>query len=77
MKALLRNGLATAFAAVALGAFAAAPAQADPDTDFANELHVYGIYGPKGLPKEVADKMATAHQKHGVPPPDDVPTQAQ
>ncbi|BDX31514.1 hypothetical protein TUM20985_20610 [Mycobacterium antarcticum] len=47
MKALLRNGLAAAFAAVALGAFAAAPAQADPDTDFANELHVYGIYGPK------------------------------
>ena len=25
----------------------AAPAQADPDTDFSNELHVYGIYGPK------------------------------
>ena len=30
-------------AAVAL----AAPAQADPDVDFANELHTYGIYGPK------------------------------
>jgi hypothetical protein len=29
-------------AAVAL----AAPAQADPDTDFANQLHGYGIYGP-------------------------------
>ncbi len=25
----------------------AAPAHADPDTDFANELHIYGIYGPK------------------------------
>jgi hypothetical protein len=25
----------------------AAPAQADPDTDFANELHIYGIYGQK------------------------------
>ncbi|HEX7428534.1 MAG TPA: DUF732 domain-containing protein [Mycobacterium sp.] len=25
----------------------AAPAHADPDTDFANELHTYGIYGPK------------------------------
>src|ERR1044071_5687669 len=25
----------------------AAPAQADPDTDFANELHTYGIYGQK------------------------------
>ncbi len=22
-------------------------AQADPDTDFANQLHTYGIYGPK------------------------------
>ena len=30
-------------AAVAL----AAPAQADPDVDFANELHTYGIYGQK------------------------------
>jgi hypothetical protein len=25
----------------------AAPAQADPDTDFTNELHTYGIYGQK------------------------------
>ena len=25
----------------------AAPAHADPDTDFANELHTYGIYGGK------------------------------
>ena len=25
----------------------AAPAAADPDTDFANELHNYGIYGQK------------------------------
>lgn len=25
----------------------AAPAQADPDTDFAKELHTYGIYGPR------------------------------
>lgn len=25
----------------------AAPAQADPDTDFYNELHIYGIYGEK------------------------------
>jgi hypothetical protein len=24
----------------------AAPAHADPDTDFANQLHRYGIYGP-------------------------------
>ena len=32
---------------VAVPVILAAPAQADPDTDFANELHVYGIYGPK------------------------------
>jgi hypothetical protein len=25
----------------------AAPAHADPDTDFTNELHTYGIYGQK------------------------------
>ena len=25
----------------------AAPAYADPDTDFANQLHGYGIYGPR------------------------------
>ena len=30
-------------AAVAL----AAPAHADPDVDFANELHTYGVYGQK------------------------------
>jgi hypothetical protein len=46
MKALTRTGLATAIAALALAA-AAGPAYADPDTDFSNELHVYGIYGPK------------------------------
>jgi Protein of unknown function (DUF732) len=33
--------------AVAAGIVLAAPANADPDTDFSNELHVYGIYGPK------------------------------
>lgn len=33
-----------------IGAFAvalAAPAHADPDVDFANELHTYGVYGQK------------------------------
>jgi hypothetical protein len=34
-----------AIAAAALGV--AAPAHADVDTDFTNELHVYGIYGQK------------------------------
>jgi hypothetical protein len=42
----------TGLAAVALGVVAAAvtlapSASADPDTDFANELHTYGIYGQK------------------------------
>jgi hypothetical protein len=39
------SGLAsiTAAAMVAL----AAPAHAEVDTDFANQLHVYGIYGPR------------------------------
>jgi Protein of unknown function (DUF732) len=35
--------IAVVAAAVAL----AAPAHADPDVDFANELHTYGIYGQK------------------------------
>jgi hypothetical protein len=35
--------LAVVAAAVAF----AAPAHADPDVDFANELHTYGIYGQK------------------------------
>jgi hypothetical protein len=42
MKAVI---LATT--AVAAGLLMAAPANADPDTDFGNELHTYGIYGPK------------------------------
>ena len=36
-----------AAAAIAPALVFAAPAHADPDTDFANELHVYGIYGQK------------------------------
>ena len=34
-------------AAVWAALVVAAPASADPDTDFANELHTYGIYGQK------------------------------
>lgn len=37
--------LATIVAALAL--VTAAPAQADVDTDFANQLHTFGIYGPR------------------------------
>lgn len=47
MKALTRAGLATALAAFSLAVAGAAPAHADPDTDFAGELHTYGIYGPR------------------------------
>ena len=35
--------VAVVTAAVAL----AAPVHADADTDFANQLHVYGVYGPR------------------------------
>jgi hypothetical protein len=40
-----RLGMASIAAALAL--VLAAPAHADVDTDFANQLHVYGIYGPR------------------------------
>ena len=37
-----------ALAAITTVSFApAAPAHADPDADFANQLHGYGIYGPR------------------------------
>ena len=39
----------------------AAPARADDDTDFANQLHTYGIYGPRDynewLGKIVCDRL--------------------
>jgi hypothetical protein len=37
----------SAIAVAVAGLMAAAPANADPDTDFTNELHTYGIYGQK------------------------------
>jgi Protein of unknown function (DUF732) len=45
MKATRLASMVTAAIAPAL--ILAAPAHADPDVDFANELHTYGIYGPK------------------------------
>ncbi|KMO83185.1 hypothetical protein BST22_28230 [Mycolicibacterium chubuense] len=45
MKRILMGIAAAALTVGALGT--AAPAVADPDTDFANELHTYGIYGQK------------------------------
>jgi hypothetical protein len=40
-------GLALAIMVVIAGLAVAWPARADPDTDFANQLHGYGIYGQK------------------------------
>jgi hypothetical protein len=45
MKGMRLASIAAAALAPAL--VFAAPAHADPDTDFANELHTYGIYGQK------------------------------
>jgi hypothetical protein len=45
MKGLRLASIAAAAIAPAL--VFAAPAHADPDADFANELHTYGIYGQK------------------------------
>ena len=45
MKGMKLASLAAAAIAPAL--VFAAPAHADPDTDFSNELHTYGIYGGK------------------------------
>jgi hypothetical protein len=36
-----------AAAATAVAVVLSAPAQADPDTDFAEQLHTFGIYGPR------------------------------
>src|SRR5262249_62099913 len=45
MKGLRLASIAAA--AITPAVVFAAPAHADPDTDFANELHTYGIYGQK------------------------------
>jgi hypothetical protein len=45
MKAVRLPAVASGAIAVAL--VFAAPVHADPDTDFSNELHTYGIYGGK------------------------------
>jgi hypothetical protein len=48
-------------AIVAVAIALAAPARADDDTDFANQLHTYGIYGPRDynawLGKIVCDRL--------------------
>ena len=45
MRRIRRASIAAA--AIASAVAFAAPASADPDTDFTNELHIYGIYGQK------------------------------
>jgi hypothetical protein len=56
-----------AAAAIAPALVFAAPAHADPDTDFANELHTYGIYGQKDKNAWVA-KIACKRLYNGVDP---------
>ena len=43
----MKRTASVVIAAVWAALVVAAPASADPDTDFANELHTYGIYGQK------------------------------
>jgi hypothetical protein len=43
----MRRLTVAVIASAAMLSGAAGIAHADPDTDFANELHTYGIYGPK------------------------------
>jgi Protein of unknown function (DUF732) len=42
-----RQKLLPLVAVVAAAIALAAPVHADVDTDFANQLHVYGVYGPR------------------------------
>ena len=55
--------IATAVAAVAAPVVLAAPSHADVDTDFANQLHTVGIYGPRDynawLGKIACKRLAT------------------
>ena len=44
---MIAGGLLLGTMVVIAGLVVAWPAHADPDTDFANELHTYGIYGQK------------------------------
>jgi hypothetical protein len=62
MKAV---GFAVAAIAAAIGL--AAPAYADPDTDFNNQIHGYGIYGPFDYNPYLA-KIACRRLGDGVDP---------
>ena len=54
-------GLATVATALTF----AAPAQADPDSEFAKELHTYGIYGQKDFNAWIG-KITCKRQRNGV-----------
>ena len=41
------SGAGVAVALLAAGLLVAAPSHADPDIEFANELHSFGVYGPR------------------------------
>ena len=56
-RAILRIG------AVAAGLAFAAPAHADPDTDFTSELHTYGIYGQKDYNAWIGKDHLRAQQR--------------
>ncbi|OBH01661.1 hypothetical protein A5692_17005 [Mycobacterium sp. E342] len=56
----------TTFVATALTSMLmAAPAAADPDADFANELHTYGIYGQRDYNAWIG-KTTCERLDHGV-----------
>jgi hypothetical protein len=61
VKRLLGVGISLAAAAL----LSAAPAQADVDTDFTNELHIYGIYGQKDYNAWIA-KITCKRLKNGL-----------
>ncbi len=54
-------------AVVAAGLTFAAPAHADVDTDFANELHTYGIYGQRDFNAWIG-KITCKRLRNGVDP---------
>jgi uncharacterized protein DUF732 len=56
-----------AVVAIATAVGLAAPAQADPDTDFNNQVHSYGIYGPFDYNPYLA-KIACRRLGDGVDP---------
>jgi hypothetical protein len=61
----VKRMLTTAVAALGSALVLAAPAQADPDTDFTNQLHIHGIYGQKDYNAWIA-KIACKRLAKGV-----------